>query len=120
MIHGETALSEAQRASEILFGGELEGVSESTFEEIVGEVPTRGVEASALIGDGATLIDLLMTAELCPSKGQARKDIQGGGVYVNNVREPDFQRKITSGDLLFSRYLLLRKVKKNYALLKAS
>jgi tyrosyl-tRNA synthetase len=56
---------------------------------------------------------------LCSSKGQARKDIEGGGVYVNNVRESNFQRAITTNDLLFGKHLLLRKGKKNYVVVTA-
>jgi len=65
------------------------------------------------------LIDLLVDGGLCPSKGQARKDIQGGGAYVNNVREGDFQRAVSSKELLFGRHLLLRKGKKNYVVVTA-
>jgi tyrosyl-tRNA synthetase len=54
---------------------------------------------------------------LCPSKGQARKDVEGGGVYLNNVRESNFQRAITCADLLFGKHLLLRKGKRNYSVL---
>jgi tyrosyl-tRNA synthetase len=114
LIHGPSATTEAIRASEILFGGELKGIAESTFNEIVGEVPTKEIEKSKLDGAGLPLVELLVYAGLCPSKGQARKDIEGGGVNVNNVRESNFQRAVTSGDLLFGKHLLLRKGKKNY------
>jgi tyrosyl-tRNA synthetase len=63
------------------------------------------------------LVDLLVHAELSPSKGQARKDIEGGGVYLNTVREPGIQRHVKTGDLLFGKHLLLRKGKKNYSVL---
>ncbi len=66
------------------------------------------------------LVELLTQAGLCPSKGQARKDIEGGGVYINNVREPMFQRVVTTADLLFGKYLLLRKGKRNYTALVVS
>jgi tyrosyl-tRNA synthetase len=119
LVHGESATQEAIRASEILFGGNMEGISESTFNEIVGEVPTRDLAKSKFDGAGMPLIDLLVDSGLCPSKGQARKDIQGGGVYVNNVREGDFQRAVSSKELLFGRHLLLRKGKKNYVVVTA-
>jgi tyrosyl-tRNA synthetase len=119
LIHGPNATAEAQRASEILFGGELAGVSETTFKEIVGEVPTKDIEKSKLEGTGLALVELMVHAGLCPSKGQARKDIEGGGVYVNNVREAGFQRAITANDLLFGKHLLLRKGKKNYVVITA-
>ena len=107
------------RASEILFGGNLEGISESTFNEIVGEVPTKEVEKAHLGGAGKPLVELLVSGGLCPSKGQARKDIEGGGAYVNNIRESNIQRTVTTGDLLFGKHLLLRKGKHNYVVLTA-
>ena len=119
LIHGENATQEAMRASEILFGGKLDGIAESTFNEIVGEVPTKDLEAPKFEGAGVPLVDLLIHAGLCPSKGQARKDVEGGGVNINNVREANFQRAVTSADLLFGKYILLRKGKKNYVVITA-
>src|SRR5437588_92142 len=119
LMHGPAATAEAMRASEILFGGELTGVSETTFNEIVGEVPTEKIEKNQLDGSGRPLVELLVQGGLCPSKGQARKDIEGGGVYINNVREASFQRVVTAADLLFGKHLLLRKGKRNYVVLTA-
>ena len=117
LVHGEGVTQEAIRASEILFGGKLDGVSEATFNEIVGEVPTKEIPKSKLDGAGSPLVEVLIHSGLCPSKGQARKDVEGGGVYVNNVRETNFQRAVTTNDLLFGKHLLLRKGKKNYVVL---
>jgi len=119
LIHGEAATQEAIRASEILFGGELKGVSEKVFAEIVGEVPTRELERPKLAGAGIPLVELLFHAGLCPSKGQARKDIEGGGVNINNVREAGAARAVTENDLLFGKHILLRKGKKNYVVITA-
>ena len=119
LIHGPSATAEAMRASEILFGGDLAGVTEATFSEIVGEVPTRDLEKAQLDGAGRPLVELLVHSGLSASKGQARKDIEGGGVYLNNVRETSFQRAVTAGDLLFGKHLLLRKGKRNYVVLTA-
>ncbi|MBU6399233.1 MAG: tyrosine--tRNA ligase [Verrucomicrobia bacterium] len=119
LIHGSAATAEAVRASEILFGGALEGVSAATFGEIVGEVPSKEIPKAGLDGGGSALVDLLVTAGLCPSKGQARKDIAGGGIYVNNVRENRVQRSVTADHLLFGQHLLLRKGKRNYVVLTA-
>ena len=107
------------RASEILFGGDLAGISEATFDEIVGEVPTKEIEKNQLDGVGRPLVELLVHGGLCASKGQARKDIEGGGVYLNNVREASFQRPVTANDLLFGKHLLLRKGKRNYVVVTA-
>jgi len=119
LIHGPNATAEAIRASEILFGGELKGIAEGTFNEIVGEVPTKEVEKAKLEGAGLPLVELLVHVGLCPSKGQARKDIEGGGVNVNNVREASATRAVTANDLLFGKHLLLRKGKKNYVVVTA-
>ncbi|HYV28689.1 MAG TPA: tyrosine--tRNA ligase, partial [Candidatus Eisenbacteria bacterium] len=119
LVHGPDATVEAIRASEILFGGKLDGISENTFNEIVGEVPTKEMEKAKLGSPGAPLVELLVHAGLCPSKGQARKDLEGGGIYLNNVREANFQRTVTMNDLLFGRHLLLRKGKRNYAVVTA-
>ena len=118
LVHGPSATTEAIRASEILFGGELTGVSEATFGDIVGEVPTKNVDPAGLVA-GIPLVELLVLAGLCPSKGQARKDVEGGGVNINNERETNFQRLVTASDLLFGKHCLLRKGKKNYVVVTA-
>jgi tyrosyl-tRNA synthetase len=115
LIHGVGATTEAIRASEILFGGDLKDISESTFNEIINEVPTKEMEKSKLGCAGIPLVEFLVHAGLSQSKGQARKDIEGGGVNINNVREADIARVVTTNELLFGKHVLLRKGKKNYA-----
>ena len=119
LIHGEAATAEALQASTILFGGGLEGITESTFNEIVGEVPTVEIEKAKLEGEGLPLLELFVTAGLCPSNGQARKDLQGGGLNLNNERQSDPQHAVTPNDLLFGKHLLLRKGKRNYTVITA-
>ena len=97
----------------------MEGVSESTFRDVVGEVPSGKIEKTLLEGEGKMLVDLLALSGLCASKGQARKDLEGGGIYVNNVREANCRRAISANELLFGKYLLLRKGKRNYLVLHA-
>ena len=119
LVHGATERDNAIRASEILFGGGLEDISETVFNDVAGEVPTRDIEKSKLEGGGFPLLDLLVHSGLCPSKGQARKDLEGGGINVNNVRESNAQRNITPADLLFGKHILLRKGKRNYVVVSA-
>ena len=114
LLHGEAATAEAQAASKILFGGGLDGIGEGTFNEIVGEVPTVEIERAKLEGDGVPILELFVTSGLCQSNGQARKDLQGGGINLNNERQSDPQRAVTVTDLLFGKHLLLRKGKRNY------
>jgi len=116
LAHGETVCADVIRASEVMFGGDLEGLSESLFRDVAGELPSKPVETSR-IQAGLSLADALVHAGLCPSKGQARKDIEGGGIYVNNQRVSEASRIVSTGDILFGRYILLRKGKRTYALL---
>ena len=118
LVHGESACADALRASEIMFGGQLDGISESVFQDVVGEIPTKDVERIKLDTPGASLLELLIHAGLSPSKGQARKDVEGGGIYLNNVRVGEPGRIVTASDLLFGNYLLFRKGKRTYAVLR--
>ena len=119
LVHGEEAVTEAIRASEILFGGELEGITEATFREVAGEVPTCELSTDRFGGEGLWLPELLHEAGLAQSRGQARKDVKGGGVYVNGKRIDNEQHKLTTSDLMFEKYVLLRRGKRNYAVVIA-
>ena len=119
LIHGEAATQEAQQASRILFGGGLDGIGESTFNEIVGEVPTVEIKRTQIEGDGMPILELFVTSGLCQSNGQARKDLQGGGINLNNERQSDAQTRVTAEQLLFGKHLLLRKGKRNYTVITA-
>jgi tyrosyl-tRNA synthetase len=103
----------------VLFGGGVEGLSENTFNDLIGEAPSKELAKSQLDGVGMPLVDVLVHSGLCPSKGQGRKDIEAGGIYINNVRESNAARAITTNDLLFGKHLLLRKGKRNYLVLTA-
>jgi len=118
LVHGETAVADAIRASEILFGGSLEGITEAQFDEVIAEVPNVTLSRSILGRTEGALIEVLIAARLSPSKGQARKDIEAGGINVNNIRATDTKVVIGPEHLLFGKFVLLRKGKKNYALVK--
>ena len=115
LLHGEPARLEAEKATKVLFGGGLEGLCEATFADLAGEIPAFTLPP---LDPGTPLLEALVTAGLSGSKGQARKDIEGGGVAVNNQTVPrdQVQRVLTRDDLLFGRHILLRKGKRNYAL----
>jgi tyrosyl-tRNA synthetase len=118
LVHGKDALDGAVRASEILFGGPLDGVTDTTFRDVVGEVPTTTVAASQLAGDGLPVASALVAAGLSASKSQARRDIEAGGVYLNNVRITEVSRSAALNDLLFGQFLLLRKGRRSYAVIQ--
>jgi tyrosyl-tRNA synthetase len=119
LIHGEAACTEAERASAILFGGSLDGLTPGTLEMLRGEIPSAAVAAASLT-TGLPLVEALIASTLSPSKSQARKDIDGGGIYLNGQRCQDNTRAVTASDLLHGRAVLLRKGKRAYALLHAA
>ncbi len=119
LVHGESATQDAIAASEILFGGGLDGVTEATFRDVASEAPAKDLPRRDFEGAGKPLLELLVEGGLCSSKGQARRDLEGGGIYVNNRRETASQRSVTSEELLFGKYLLLRKGKRNYVVITA-
>jgi tyrosyl-tRNA synthetase len=133
-IHGEGATREAIKASEALFGGSLDQISEAALDDVIGfsdavmstlfakqptNTPWLPVRKSRFQGQGTLLVDLLVLGNLVASKSDARRKIQEGAIYVNNLRETNAQRSVTFGDLKFGRHLLLRKGKKNYICLVA-
>jgi tyrosyl-tRNA synthetase len=82
----------------------------------VGEVPTKDLEAAKVSG-GISALDLFVHSGLAASKGQARKDLEGGGLYLNNVRLTEVGRMVGGADLLFGKWLLLRKGRRNYTVI---
>jgi tyrosyl-tRNA synthetase len=118
LIHGADAAKDAIRASEILFGGSLEGITQKQFDEVIAEVPNVTLSKEILGQPAGALIDVLIAAGLCPSKGQARKDIQANGINLNNARVTDVALTLTTEHLLFGKFVLLRKGKRNYALVR--
>ena len=115
LVHGAEVLSGVQAASAILFGEEQPEVHPQVFEILAGEIPTIAVEGES---DGVALVDLVARAGLAKSKSEARRSIEQGGIYVNQQRVDDAGRTIASGDWIGGRNLLLRKGKKEYALLR--
>ncbi len=119
IVHGKAACDDAVRASEIMFGGGLGGITEALFNDVAGEIPTRPLERPRIEGAGLPMAEVLVLSGLCPSKGQARKDVEGGGIYLNNERVAEAARSVTTSDLLFGKFILLRKGKRSYVLLRA-
>jgi tyrosyl-tRNA synthetase len=117
-VHGETGLAQARQATQVLFGGTLEGLGEAELADIFADVPSSELPRTDLEGQGVQIVDLLAESGVASSKGDARRSMQGGGIYLNNVRVDDVERTATHADLLAGRFLLLRKGKKSYHLIK--
>jgi tyrosyl-tRNA synthetase len=120
MLHGETELQKAERASEVLFGKEISGLSVDQIVDIFADVPSTEIEKSKIEGDGFTLGDALVLAGLAPSKGEAKRLVQGGGVALNNTRADDVRRSISASDFIDGQVLVLRKGAKHYHLIRVT
>ncbi len=120
LVHGAEATNNALAATSILFGGAMQDVSEAVFADVVGEAPTSDLGKSAFEGAGTPIVDLVVRAGLAASKGEGRRAVESGGVYLNNVRVENASRAVTTADLLFGKFVLLRKGKRSYAVVRAS
>lgn len=123
MVHSEKDYEAAVEASQILFGnntGEaLKALDEQTLLDIFDGVP-RFVISKAELEAGIPVLDLLaVKATVFPSKGEARKMIQGGGVSINKEKLTDPTAVIDASTLLDGKYLHIQKGKKNHFLLIA-
>lgn len=118
MVHGPTAVEKAELASDVLFGGELIGLDAADIADIFADVPSSEVPRTALEDGGYSVIDLVAGSGLAPSRGQAKRDIKGGGIYLNNRRVTDLGRQATLSDAIEGQFLVLRKGKKKYHLIR--
>ena len=116
MVHGQEELDKAIRASQILFGKasaeDLRSLDEKTFLAVFDGVPTFNVPKDKLpVG----ILDLLaVETQVFPSKGEARKMIQGNGFSLNKEKMTDINRQIGEGDIIDGKYILVQKGKKDY------
>ena len=118
MMHGETALDKAMQASEALFGGEINGLSAADIKEIFADVPSGVIAADSMNGEGLPIVNLLSDCGFMKSKGEVKRAIAEGGVYINNHRVTDVNASIRKDQFIEGKYLVLRRGKKNYFLLK--
>ena len=121
-VHSENDYNAAVEASEILFGeGTTEALKRLTEEDLLAAfegVPQVGISKIDL-DSGINIVEFFSEkTKIFPSKGEARKMIQQGGVAINKEKLSDVQAIITSAGLLNGKYLLAQKGKKNYFLIK--
>jgi len=108
----------AERTSQILFGKLFDDYTLEDWEFLAKNSHSVEVERAKLIG--MPLVELLVSTSLSSSKGQARKDIEGRGISINNTPPlPNFGYNIQVSDLRLDKFLRLRKGKKNYVVVTA-
>ena len=117
-LHDETGLAAAEQASQALFGGEITGLPPAVIEDIFSDVPSCSLTRDQLEGAGLSLVDLLVSAGMAKSKGEARRSIDEGGIYLNNRRSSGTAQAVTAADIVGDKFLVLRKGRKTYTLVK--
>ena len=120
LIHGSAGLAAALQATEIFFGAEIENLDDRQLIDIFADVPSCELPAAGLSGEGLGLMDALVKSGLMKSNGEARRAIKQGGIYINNRRVGEIDRRLTSADLTSETVVVLRSGKKKYALLRFS
>jgi len=120
LVHGQTALEKALQASQALFGGDISGLSGEEIQDIFAEVPSSQLPKAQLEGEGMNIVDLLGNTGLVKSKGEARRAIAEGGIYLNNQRVSEPGQVVSIGQLVDGRFLVLRRGRKNYHLVQIS
>jgi tyrosyl-tRNA synthetase len=116
LVHGSAAADAVARASEVVFSEGIRDIPEDVFREVFADVHTAAFPAADLAA-GLALVDALVKAGLAKSRNEARRLVEQGGVYLNN-RKAALDEKISSEGLLFGRWLLLRKGRKETCLLR--
>jgi tyrosyl-tRNA synthetase len=109
LVHGADQATRAEHASLVLFG---EGITTLTVADVLtvfADVPSTELPASDFARDGVAIVDLLSRVQLAPSKSEARRLVQSGGVYVNNRRLADPQARVTQDQAIGGRLFVLRK-----------
>lgn len=120
MIHGPSAQERAEQASGVLFGGEITGLSAAEIQDIFAEVPSSELPKQLLEGSGMDILDLLAQTSLVKSKGEARRSITEGGIYLNNQRVSDTSQTVSLANVIDGAFIVLRKGRKNYHLIKVA
>jgi tyrosyl-tRNA synthetase len=116
LVHGEDALAQAEKASEVLFGGEVTGLTDRDLSEIFADVPSFEIDLTSPV----KINDALVRAGAAKSKGEATRLVAGGGVYLNNRRVEGADTHIRREDIASETMLILRVGKKSYYLGRVS
>ena len=113
LVHGEKECAQAEAAGKALFGqGELSELEEKTLEAALNQLPRTTVARGE---NFPTWVDLLVATGVVDSKSAARRIVKEGGAYLNNVKISGEDFAPTASDLIYGRFLVLRKGKRDLA-----
>jgi tyrosyl-tRNA synthetase len=109
IVHGLEQTERAERASSVLFGEDITTLSVEEVLAVFEDVPSTELSSGDLGSEGIGVVDLVARTQLAPSKGEARRLVQSGGIYVNNRRIADPQARLTREQAIDGRLFVLRK-----------
>ncbi len=115
-VHGAHGLAVAQRASSVLFGESMDGLNADDILDIFAHVPSSQLSPSDVVG--ASAVDVAVRSGMCKSRGEARRLVDGGGLYVNNRRVDGGQTLVNERDAVDGRLLVLRAGKRSFHLVR--
>lgn len=109
LVHGADQAARAEQASSVLFGEDIARLPADEVLAVFDDVPSTGIAAETFDGEGLGVVDLVARVRLAPSKSEARRLVQSGGLYVNNRRVADASARITRAEAIEGRLFVLRK-----------
>jgi len=120
LVHGADHLARAEQASNVLFGEDIATLPVDDVLAVFDDVPSTELPGETFAGEGMAVIDLMTRVQLAPSKGEARRLVQSGGVYVNNRRVSDVLARLTRDQAIGGALFVLRKGQKQNHLVRLS
>ncbi len=118
LVHGESETGRAEQAAAALFGEDVSGLDEGSLLDVFADAPSSDLARTRLDTEGLLLVDLLAETGLVASRSQARTTVTQGGAYLNNRRVGDLSHRVGPADLVADRYVVLRRGKKDYHLVR--
>lgn len=112
-VHGEAGLQEAQMITDALFSGDIKSLSVKQIEQGLKNAPSA--EAA---DESKNIVDFLVDTKIESSKRQAREDIKNGAIYVNGDRQRDIDFDVDPDSAFEGKYVIIRKGKRKYTLVK--
>ena len=114
LVHGESALKQAVKITEALFSGRIADLTGEEIRQGFKNVPSHTFDTKEELG----LVEALVEAGVSPSKRQAREDIANGAIYINGERIQDTAYMLSGKDRIDDQFIVVRRGKKKYTLLK--
>lgn len=115
-VHGEAGLQVAKRSTAVLFGEAMDGLKADELQAVFADVPSTSLPRAQIAGQ--PVVNVVADSGLCKSRGEARRLVQSGGLYLNNRRVDDVEQLVASPDIIDDCLLVLRSGKKRYHMVR--